>query len=203
MFYHTYGYKTQCSHYSALFNLQACPLAGFILLFCPSMECFYHTMDIRLNVRITQPCSISRLILSLDSSCVFCPEHGMFLSYHGYKTQCSHHSASFNLRHILSLDSSCIFVPDSLSVPIIPCSLSCSKYFASEKADIKAGTVSSPLLYLPSPPDVSVSLMFLGFKKLFVSFTTTPLKANMAIIFRIAIRPLKISAMVHTALTVI
>ena len=80
-------------------------------------------MDIRLNVRITQPCSISRLILSLD-----------------------------------------FFVPDSLSVPIIPCSLSCSKYFASEKADIKAGTVSSHS-YICRHRDVSVSLMFLGFKK--------------------------------------
>ena len=91
-----------------------------------SMECFYHTMDIRLNVRIAQPCSISR--------------------------------------HALSLNSSCIFVPDSLSVPIIPCSLSCSKYFASEKADIKAGTVSSHS-YICRHRDVSVSLMFLGFKK--------------------------------------
>ena len=126
-----------------------------------SMECFYHTMDIRLNVRITQPCSISRHALSLDSSCFFCPEHGMFLSYHGYKTQCSHYSALFNLQ---AYPLSGFFVPDSLSVPIIPCSFSCSKYFASEKADIKAGTVSSHS-YICRHRDVSVSLMFLGFKK--------------------------------------
>ena len=127
MFLSYHGYKTQCLHYSASFNIQAYPLSGFILLFLSrSMKCFYHTMDIRLNVRITQPCSISR--------------------------------------HALSLNSSCIFVPDSLSVPIIPCSLSCSKYFASEKADIKAGTVSSHS-YICRHRDVSVSLMFLGFKK--------------------------------------
>ena len=46
------------------------------------------------------------------------------------------------------------------------------------------------------------SMCFFAAKKLFVSFTTTPLKANSAIIFGIAIRPLKISAIVHTALTV-
>ena len=50
----------------------------------------------------------------------------MFLSYHGYKTQCSHCSALFNLQ---AYPLSGFFVPDSLSVPIIPCSLSCSKYF--------------------------------------------------------------------------
>ena len=124
MFLSYHEYKTQCLHYSALFNIQAYPLSGFILLFLArSMKCFYHTMDIRLNVRITQSRSISRLILSLN-----------------------------------------FFVPDSLSVPIIPCSLSCSKYFASEKADIKAGTVSSHS-YICRHRDVSVSLMFLGFKK--------------------------------------
>lgn len=39
-------------------------------------------------------------------------------------------------------------------------------------------------------------------KNLFVSATTTPLRAKIAIIFGIAMRPLKISAMVHTADTV-
>ena len=43
---------------------------------------------------------------------------------------------------------------------------------------------------------------FFASKNAFVSFTTTPLSANNAIIFGIAISPLKISAMVHTALTV-
>ena len=123
MFLSYYGYKTQYLHYSALFNIQAYPLSGFILHFCP--------------------------------------EHGMFLSYHGYKTQCSHCSALFNLQ---AYPLSGFFVPDSLSVPIIPCSFSCSKYFASEKADIKAGTVSSHS-YICRHRDVSVSLMFLGFKK--------------------------------------
>lgn len=41
----------------------------------------------------------------------------MFLSYHGYKTQCSHCSALFNLQ---AYPLSGFFVPDSLSVPIIP-----------------------------------------------------------------------------------
>ena len=121
-------------------------------------------MDIRLNICITQPCSISRHILSLDSSCIFvrsmeCFYHTMDIRLNVRITQ----SRSIS-RLILSLDSSCIFVPDSLSVSIIPCSLSCSKYFASEKADIKAGTVSSHS-YICRHRDVSVSLMFLGFKK--------------------------------------
>ena len=46
-------------------------------------------------------------------------------------------------------------------------------------------------------------LCFFASKNVFVSFTITPLSANSAIIFGIAISPLKISAIVHTALTVI
>ena len=45
-------------------------------------------------------------------------------------------------------------------------------------------------------------LCFSALKNALVSFATTPLSANSAIIFGIAIRPLKISAIVHTALTV-
>lgn len=45
-------------------------------------------------------------------------------------------------------------------------------------------------------------LCFSAAKNAFVSFTITPLNANNAIIFGIAISPLKISAIVHTALTV-
>ena len=46
-------------------------------------------------------------------------------------------------------------------------------------------------------------LCFSAAKNAFVSLTITPLNTNNAIIFGIAISPLKISAIVHTALTVI
>ena len=48
----------------------------------------------------------------------------------------------------------------------------------------------------------SYILCFFCSKKSFVSFTTTPLNANNAIIFGNAINPLKISAIVQTAETV-
>ena len=52
-------------------------------------------------------------------------------------------------------------------------------------------------------PFIFYALCLPALKNSFVSLATTPLKANMAIILGIAIRPLKISAIVHTALTVI
>ena len=45
MFLSYHGYKTQCSHYSVSFNIQAYPLSGFILRFHPGfIKCFYYTM---------------------------------------------------------------------------------------------------------------------------------------------------------------
>ena len=72
------------------------------------------------------------------------------------------------------------------------------------KYNIKAGCNAScfqpryalKLLYSWYSPDLCL------LKKSFVSFATTPLNAKRAIIFGIAISPLKISAIVHTALTV-
>ena len=122
-----------------------------------SMECFYHTMDIRLNVRITQPCSISRLILSLDSSCVFCPEHGMFLSYHGYKTQCSHHSASFNLQAYPLSGFILHFCPGFIKCSYYTMFFVLLKVFCIRKGRYKSRNSLVPLLYLPSQRRISLS----------------------------------------------
>ena len=57
------------------------------------------------------------------------------------------------------------------------------------------------LLFFASRKKLYFPLCFL--KTLLFPLTTTPLNANSAIIFGRAISPLKISAIVHTALTVI
>lgn len=64
-------------------------------------------------------------------------------------------------------------------------------------------TLPFPVLFItPLPWHPPYILCFFAAKKSLVSLTTTPFNANSAIIFGIAISPLKISAMVHTALTV-
>ena len=122
-----------------------------------SMECFYHTMDIKLNVRIIQPCSISRHILSLDSSCVFCPEHGMFLSYHGYKTQCSHCSALFNLQACPLAEFILHFCPGFIKCSYYTMFFVLLKVFCIRKGRYKSRNSLVPLLYLPSQRCISLS----------------------------------------------
>ena len=64
-------------------------------------------------------------------------------------------------------------------------------------------TLPFPVLFItPLPWHPPYILCFFAAKKSLVSLTTTPFNANSAIIFGMAINPLKISAMVHTALTV-